>query len=95
MPNTYSKDWYETFLDSIPAETTPVELAFVKRHLPVDEFAGILDLGCGPARHAAALSKLGYQIHGVDVNERAIRKARANCPDGSFEVLDMRMLDSR
>lgn len=94
VPNNYSTYWYETFLDSIPVESTQVESAFIERHLPVDEFPRILDLCCGPGRHASALSKLGYHIHGVDMNERAIREARVNCPDGFFEVLDMRSLDS-
>ncbi len=94
MANSYSADWYTIFLDSIPAGLTQVEVAFIERQLPLDEFPRVLDLCCGPARHAAVLSKLGYRVHGVDVNESAIRQARTICPDATFEVLDMRKLES-
>ena len=92
--NVYSQEWYATFLDSIPAESTRTEVSFVERRLPVDAYPAILDLGCGPGRHASALARLGHRVLGVDVSESAIRRARAACPEATFEVRDMRDLRS-
>ena len=94
MTNFYSREWYETFLESIPVDTTRAEVAFVVRHLPVNSFPAVLDLCCGPGRHASALAKCGYQVLGVDANEKAVRSARAACAGAAFEVCDMRSLDS-
>ena len=92
--NRYSPAWYEIFLASIPEQTTKDEVAFVARQLPVREFPRILDLCCGPARHACALAGRGYRIVGVDMNEDAVHRARALCPGAEFRVGDMRSLDS-
>jgi SAM-dependent methyltransferase len=94
LPNEYSKEWYETFLDPIPAGATGIEVYFVNRQLPVDDFGSVLDLCCGPGRHAAQLVGLGYRILGVDVNEHVVRRARSTCPKASFETCDMRNLGS-
>lgn len=36
----------------------------------------VLDVGCGPGRHLAALARSGIQAHGVDVSRSAVRSAR-------------------
>jgi SAM-dependent methyltransferase len=92
VTNDYSPQWYEIFLESMPAETTRDEVAFVERQMPLDAFPALLDLCCGPGRHASLLAERGYRILGVDVNERALRDARAACPSGEFAVCDMRSL---
>ena len=94
MDNAYSREWYLTFLEPIPTESTRTEITFVERQLPPRSFPTILDLCCGPGRHAAALSQIGYRVLGVDLNESAIEIARARCPGASFAVCDMRALDS-
>jgi len=94
LPNAYSPDWYEIFLDSVPTSFTRAEISFVERHLPPAEFPSLLDLCCGSGRHARALSDRGYDVFGVDRNEDAVRTARASCPRASFEVRDMRSLGS-
>jgi SAM-dependent methyltransferase len=94
LPNEYSREWYETFLDPIPSGATGIEVSFVGRQLPVDDFRFVLDLCCGPGRHAAEFAGRGYRILGVDMNEHVVRRARANCPEASFESRDMRDLAS-
>ena len=94
MPNLYSQAWYEIFLDSIPDALTIAEISFVERQLPQAEYPHLLDLCCGPGRHAETLSDRGYTVFGVDLNEEAVRTARANCPGASFEVCDMREIRS-
>jgi SAM-dependent methyltransferase len=94
MTNTYSPEWYETFLDPIPAASTHSEVAFVERVLPSRSFPRLLDLCCGPGRHVALLAHRGYRVLGVDVNESAVRRARAACPQARFAVGDMRSLSA-
>jgi SAM-dependent methyltransferase len=90
----FSPTWYATFLDSIPAEITQVELGFVERWLPSERFPSILDLCCGSGRHALPLARRGYRVLGVDHNAAAIAKARGEHCDAEFRVHDMRELAS-
>jgi SAM-dependent methyltransferase len=94
--NEFSRDyWYRIFLDPIAAELTAVEVDFIARQLPPAEFPTLLDVACGPGRHAAALVARGYRVLGVDVNPDAVACARTAVPRGAeFRALDMRELGS-
>jgi SAM-dependent methyltransferase len=52
----------------------------------------VLDPGCGTGEHTIHLSRLGYDILGIDSSEQAIEQARANAAQqgvtGRFEVAD-------
>jgi len=56
----------------------------------------ILDVGCGPGRHAIALGELGFTVHGIDISERFVELARSAAEQAgvgdrvSFEVADAR-----
>lgn len=53
----------------------------------------ILDVGCGPGRHAHALARRGFEVHGVDISETFVELARADAPEGAtFQVGDARHL---
>ena len=53
----------------------------------------VLDVGCGPGRHAFELARRGVLVHGVDVSERFVDLARRDAPAGAtFERLDAREL---
>jgi SAM-dependent methyltransferase len=53
----------------------------------------VLDVGCGPGRHAFELARRGVLVHGVDVSERFVELARRDAPAGAtFERLDARAL---
>lgn len=53
----------------------------------------ILDVGCGPGRHAYELARRGFSVHGVDISQTFIDVARASAPDGAtFERMDARVL---
>ena len=40
------------------------------------EKGSVLDLACGPGRHAAALAKRGFRVTGVDLSPSLLRRAR-------------------
>jgi len=53
----------------------------------------VLDVGCGPGRHAHELARRGFLVHGVDISERFVELARAEAPAGAtFERRDARAL---
>ena len=53
----------------------------------------VLDVGCGPGRHAHELARRGLEVHGIDISERFVELARADAPPGAtFERLDARRL---
>jgi len=53
----------------------------------------VLDVGCGPGRHAHELARRGIVVHGVDIAEPFVELARRDAPPGAtFERLDARTL---
>ena len=93
--NEFSAEWYRIFLEPIGAELTAAEVEFIARQLPPAEFPELLDVACGPGRHAAALVARGYRLLGVDVNPDAVARAQLAVPRGAeFRALDMRELGS-
>jgi SAM-dependent methyltransferase len=93
--NEFSREWYQIFLDPIAPEHTEAEVAFIERQLPTASYPSLLDVCCGPGRHAHALAERGYRVLGVDANPAAVTRAAAGAASGArFRVLDMRALDS-
>ena len=93
MRNDFSATWYSVFLDPIPAQDSDAETAFVLRHLPPQEYPALLDLCCGPGRHALRLAAHGYNILGIDKNTQAIAQAQQHAvPHTQFLARDMRDL---
>jgi SAM-dependent methyltransferase len=53
----------------------------------------VLDVGCGPGRHAHELARRGIAVHGIDISRRFVDLATEHAPPGaSFERLDARAL---
>ena len=60
----------------------------------------VLDVGCGTGEHTILLTRLGYDVLGVDFAPHAVEQARANAADNGvdarFEVADaMNLGDER
>jgi SAM-dependent methyltransferase len=89
--NGYSRAWFEVFLETVPGEWTAGEVEGVCRRLPLPAYRRVLDICCGPGRHAAAMAARGYEVTGVDRDAEAIAQARAAI-DGRFLVLDQQDL---
>ena len=96
MPtHDYSPEWYSIFLDVISPAQTEAEIAFIMRQLPLESYPAILDLCCGPGRHAIPLARRGYRVLGIDNNAAQISRAAALAPPGSaFQTHDVRDLAS-
>jgi SAM-dependent methyltransferase len=93
--NDYSPTWYELFLQPIAPEQTEREAAFVARWLPLPAYIAVLDLCCGPGRHARALAERGYHVTGVDANAAALAAARHVSDDTiTYIQHDMRRLEA-
>lgn len=92
--NEYTARWFDAWLETIPHAWTEAEVAAVAARLPLPSFARVLDVCCGPARHAAGLAARGYSVVGVDRDVAAIEEARRRAPGAEFSVADMRSLRS-
>ncbi len=75
---------------------TEQEVAFLVDELGLRPGARVLDVGCGPGRHALALARLGMRVHGIDradsFLELAREAAREHDLPATFERVDVREL---
>ena len=86
----------EAYLRYSFTKGTRQEVDFLVNALTLAPGARILDVGCGPGRHAYELASRGFRVHGVDISERFIQLARSTAPDGAtFERADARSLGFR
>jgi SAM-dependent methyltransferase len=72
---------------------TDQEVAFLVDALGLEPGMRVLDVGCGPGRHAHALAARGIAVHGIDISQRFVDLATAAGSDlTSFERMDARSL---
>jgi SAM-dependent methyltransferase len=72
---------------------TEQEVGFLVDALGLQPGMRVLDVGCGPGRHARALAARGIGVHGIDISQRFVDLAREGAPAGAtFERLDARRL---
>jgi len=72
---------------------TSQEVAFIIERLGLRPGMRILDVGCGPGRHAYELARLGFHVHGIDISDAFIDIANKDAPHGAtFERMDARQL---
>ena len=72
---------------------TEQEIAHLVDALELDRHTRVLDVGCGPGRHAHALARREIPVHGVDISREFIALAEADAPAGAtFAQADARTL---
>jgi SAM-dependent methyltransferase len=93
--------WFEGLADHLGAaylrysftKGTEQEVAFLVEALELAPGMRVLDVGCGPGRHALALARRGIEVVGVDISERFLAVARRDAPPlASFVRHDARSL---
>ena len=96
--------WFEQLADHMgPAylrysftKGTEQEVVFLVDALALSPGMRVLDVGCGPGRHALALARRGLDVVGVDISrgfvELATSTARAEGLTARFERMDAREL---
>jgi ubiquinone/menaquinone biosynthesis C-methylase UbiE len=75
---------------------TEQEVAFLVDELGLHTGMRVLDVGCGPGRHALALARRGITVHGVDRSDSFLALAREAAGleelPATFQHLDVREL---
>ena len=93
--------WFEPVADHLGAaylrysftKGTRQEIDFLVPALGLEPGMRVLDVGCGPGRHASALAERGIAVHGIDISSRFVELAAASAPAGAtFERFDARRL---
>lgn len=83
----------ETYLRYSFTKGTEQEVEFLVDALGLEPGMRVLDVGCGPGRHAHALARRGIEVHGIDISQRFVEVARAAGVEGAtFQRLDARAL---
>jgi len=93
--------WFEPLADHMgPAylrysftKGTAQEVEFLVGALGIEPGMRVLDVGCGPGRHALALAERGIAVHGIDISQTFVDLANsAGSPLATFERLDARAM---
>lgn len=76
---------------------TSQEIDALTTLLPIAPGDRVLDVGCGPGRHALELGKRGIEVLGIDISQDFVEVARSNAQQAgvdnvSFEVQNAREL---
>ncbi len=93
--------WFETLADHMgPAylrysftKGTGKEIDTLVDRLGIEPGIRILDVGCGPGRHANELGRRGFEVHGIDISRTFLDLAARDAPPGvTYERRDARDL---
>jgi cyclopropane fatty-acyl-phospholipid synthase-like methyltransferase len=72
---------------------TVQEVDHIVSALALEPGMRVLDVGCGPGRHAYELARRGINCHGIDISQTFVDIANSQAPVGAtFERLDARVL---
>jgi SAM-dependent methyltransferase len=88
------RHWFEAIADHTGSaylrysftKGTQQEVRFLIDELGLEPGMRVLDVGCGPGRHARALAERGIDVTGLDVSERFVELARDGAPNGAVFV---------
>jgi SAM-dependent methyltransferase len=101
MTNEIGSHWFEGMADHMGAtylrysftKGTVQEVNYLIEELGLIPGMRILDVGCGPGRHAYEFARRGFIVHGIDISQTFIDLATKDAPTGAtFERMDARRL---
>ncbi len=93
--------WFEALADHMGSaylrysftKGTEQEITFLIDSLALEPGMRVLDVGCGPGRHALSLAARGIAVHGIDISQTFIDIARSTAgPMAKFERVDARSM---
>ncbi len=93
--------WFEGMADHMGSaylrysftKGTVQEVDHIVSALALEPGMRVLDVGCGPGRHAYELARRGINCHGIDISQTFVDIANSQAPVGAtFERLDARVL---
>lgn len=86
----------ETYLRYSFTKGTEQEVEFLVEALGLVEGSRVLDVGCGPGRHALALARRGMRVHGIDISDTFVDVANATAErEGLGEFATFERADAR
>jgi ubiquinone/menaquinone biosynthesis C-methylase UbiE len=100
-PTEHHEHWFEPIAAHLGAaylrysftKGTDQEVAFLVAALGIEPGMRVLDVGCGPGRHAHVLAGRGLTVVGVDISQRFVDLAsEAAPPNATFVRADARAL---
>ena len=76
----------EHYLENEFTQHTVAEVDFIIANLPLPQNGRILDVGCGPGRHAIELARRGYEVTAIDFSEKMIELGTKLAQEAGVEV---------
>ena len=75
---------------------TEQEIDFLVEALGLAPGSRVLDVGCGPGRHALSLARRGFRVHGIDISQTFVDVARLAAErEGLTKVATFERVDAR
>lgn len=95
--------WFEPIADHLGAaylrysftKGTRQEVDFLCDALELSPGSRVLDVGCGPGRHALELARRGMHVLGVDISRTFVDLARKSAADEGLDEAVFERLDAR
>lgn len=100
-PDEIGRHWFEAMADHMGeaylrysfTKGTVQEVDFLIEEMDLEAGMRILDVGCGPGRHANELARRGFIVHGIDISQTFVDVARRSAQMGAtFERMDARAM---
>jgi 2-polyprenyl-3-methyl-5-hydroxy-6-metoxy-1,4-benzoquinol methylase len=71
-------DWNDIYSEGSIHTKPSKEIVSLIPRLKAEGVVEVLDVGCGTGRHSQYLAEQGFNVHGIDISEKAIQIAKAN-----------------